>query len=135
MTNAMISPSVGIVWGVSDKGKLQLVTDLTPLAKAEPYGDCQTHPHGHYDVREGWRRLGSSGLVNRGLPAAIAWNEYEHFPRGRVVFNTISEQFTLYADRQLQAPPNLGQILAAFGLDPAKCDIRSDTHYRSVADF
>lgn len=36
-------PSVGIVWGVRDRaGPLVLVTDRTPLAEAEPYGDFLT---------------------------------------------------------------------------------------------
>ena len=131
----MISPSVGIVWGVSDKGRLQLVTDLTPLAEAEPYGEFLTHPRGHYDVWEGWRRLGPAALAKRGLPDAIAWNEYEHFPRGRVVFNIETKRFTLYVDRRLQGPPALDQILGAFGLDPVHCDVRSDPHYRATTDL
>ena len=131
----MTSPSVGIVWGVSDKGRLQLVTDLTTLAEAETYGEFLTHPRGHYDVWEGWRRLGPAGLAKRGLPAAIAWNEYEHFPRGRVVFSTDTKRFTLYVDRRLQGPPALDQILRAFGLDPVQCDVRSDPHYCATTDL
>ncbi len=124
-------PSVGIVWGIRDgAGPLLLVTDRTPLAEAEPYGDCLTHPGGHHEVWEGWRRLGPAGLARRGLPAAIAWHEYEHFPRGRVVLDTGTGRFTLYADRRLQAPGTLRRVLRAFGLDPARCAVRCDPHYR-----
>lgn len=131
-----IVPCVGIVWGVRDGcGPLQLVTDCTLLTAAETYGDCLTHPHGHHEVWEGWRRLGPAGLARRGLPPLIAWHEYEHFPRGRVVFDTEVDRFTLYADRNLQAPAILGRILYAFGLDLARCDVRSDPHYRSVRDL
>lgn len=49
-----------------------LVTDLTPLAEAEPYGAFLTHPRGHYEVWEGWRRLGPAGLARRGLPVLVA---------------------------------------------------------------
>ncbi len=125
-------PTVGIVWGVRDgAGPLLLVTDRTPLAEAEPYGDFLTHPGGHHDVWEGWRRLGPAGLAQRRLPSLIAWHEYEHFPRGRVVFDTTTRRFTLYADRKLQTPRVLREVLRVFGLDPARCAVRTDPHYRT----
>ncbi len=125
-------PSVGIVWGVQDgAAPLLLVTDRTFLVKAEPYGDFLTHPRGHHEVWEGWRRLGAGGLARRGLPTLIAWHEYEFFPRGRVVFDTTVSRFTLYADRKLQAPDVLRKVLCAFDLDPTRCAFRSDPHYRS----
>ncbi len=125
-------PSVGIVWGVQDRAApLLLVIDRTCLLEAEPYGDFLTHPRGHHEVWEGWRRLGAGGLARRGLPTLIAWHEYEHFPRGRVVFDTTVSRFTLYADRKLQVPDVLREVLCAFGLDPKRCAVRSDPHYRS----
>ena len=46
-----VATSIGIVWGlITDAERLQLVTDLTPLADAEPYGDFLTHPRGHAEV-------------------------------------------------------------------------------------
>jgi hypothetical protein len=129
---AAIPPSVGIVWGVREgTGQLQLVVDRTLLAAAEPYGDFLTHPRGHLEVWDSWRRLGPRGLAQRGLPALIAWHEYEQFPRGRVVFDKVSKRFTLYADRMLQGPRVLNNVLRAFGLDPAGCTVRSDPHYRT----
>ena len=130
--NAADRPGVGIVWGVRDRaGPLLLVTDRTPLAEAEPYGDFLTHPGGHHDVWEGWRRLGPVGLARRGLPAFIAWHEYEHFPRGRVVFDTTTDRFTFYADRKLQAPCVLREVMRVFGINPAQCAVRSDPHYQT----
>ena len=71
--DAAAMPSVGIVWGVRGGAEpLVLVTDCTPLAKAEPYSGFLTHPGGHHDVWEGWRRLGPAGLIRRGLPSLIA---------------------------------------------------------------
>ena len=125
---------VGVVWGVADGDKaLYLVTDLTPLAEAEPYGDCLTHPRGHYEIWETWRQLGPAKLVKNGLPALITWHEYEDFPRGRVVFDTVTGRFTLYADRKLQTPSVVSDIQQAFRLNPELCDVRSDPHYRSAA--
>ena len=129
-SDAAAMPSVGIVWGVRDGAEpLLLVTDCTLLAEAEPYGSFLTHPGGHHDVWEGWRRLGPAGLARRGLPTLIAWHEYEHFPRGRVVFDTTTRRFTFYADRKLQSPGVLREVLRAFGLDRARCAFRPDPHY------
>lgn len=131
-----IVPCVGIVWGVRDgRGPLRLVTDRTLLTAAETYGDCLTHPHGHHETWEGWRRLGPAGLARRGLPPLIAWHEYEHFPRGRVVFNVPKRRFILLADRRLRAPRTLPRVLHAFGLDLAHCAARFDPHYCSIHDL
>jgi hypothetical protein len=128
------SAAVGIVWDVRDgNGPPQLVIDGTSLIEAEPYGDFLTHARGHYEVWEGWRQLGPAGLIRRGLPPAIAWHEYEHFPRGRVVFNTRSRRFTLYADSKLQGRGTRLEVLGMFGLDPLFCDVQSDPHYRTSA--
>lgn len=133
---AAAAPCVGIVWGVRDgAGPVALVLDRTPLAEAEPYGDVLTHPRGHHEVWEGWRRLGPAGLVRRGLPAVIAWHEYEHFPRGRVVFGARTSRFTLYTDDRLRTPAVLPRVLRAFGLDAARCGACSDPHYRPVRDL
>ena len=126
-------PAVGIVWCVRDgNGPRQIVIDSTPLGKAEPYGDFLTHPRGHYEVWESWRRLGPAGLARRGLPTIIAWQEYENFPRGRVVFDTCSRRFTVYADPKLQTANTLYQILDALNLGLPLSDVRSDPHYRTT---
>ena len=127
-----IGSLIGIFWGVRDGlAALHIVTDTTLLAGAESYGDFLTHPGGHYEVWEAWRRLGPASLAARGLPRAIAWHEYEHFPRGRVVYHCPTARFTVYADRALQADTVMTRILDAFHLERAQCDIKSDAHYRS----
>jgi hypothetical protein len=108
-----------------------LVTDRTSLSSAEPYGDFLTHPAGHFEVWEAWRRLGRDGLRSRGLPAAIASTEYETFPRGRIVFHGPTQTFWIYADRRLQVPAIIGEIKAAFGLIAAAAVVKSDSHYRT----
>ena len=123
---------LGIFWGVREgPTPVRLAIDTTPLAEGERYGDFLTHPGGHYEVWEAWRHLGPAGLAARGLPRAIAWHEYEHFPRGRVVYHCPTARFIVYADRALQADAVMTRILDAFRLERAQCDIRSDAHYRS----
>lgn len=126
-------PSVGIFWGVPDEGRTVLVTDRTTLAQAEVYGDCLTHPHGHHEVWEAWRRLGGTALRRRGLPPTIATHEYEAFPRGRVVYMRGPALFTLYADRRLQRPETVAELVRLFGLTGQDHKVCSDAHYRTLA--
>ncbi|KQP08235.1 hypothetical protein ASF28_12360 [Methylobacterium sp. Leaf99] len=127
------APCVGIFWGVLDSGRTVLVTDRTTLVEAEPYGDCLTHPRGHHEVWEAWRRLGATALRRRGLPPAIAGHEYEAFPRGRVVYMRGPVLFTLYADRRLQRPDTIALLVRLFGLTGEHHAVRSDAHYRTLA--
>lgn len=130
---AATEPSVGIFWGVPDNGRTVLITDRTTLAQAEGYGDCLTHPRGHHEVWEAWRRLGGTALRRRGLPPAIASHEYEVFPRGRVVYMRGPVLFTLYADRRLQRPATITELVRVFGLTEQDHAVRSDAHYRTPA--
>jgi len=123
-------PSVGIFWGVRDGRKLNLVTDHTPLSQAEAYGDALTHPRGHSEVWDAWQRLGPAGAARLGLPAAVSCSEYDEHPRGRIVYDTITKTFILYADRRLQTSAFLVRIIAAFCLPVARTVVRSDSHYR-----
>lgn len=125
-------PSVGIFWGVPEGGRTVLVTDRTPLSEAETYGDCLTHPRGHHEVWEAWRRLGATALRRRGLPPVIASHEYEVFPRGRVVFMRGHGLFTLYADRRLQRPETIAELVELFALAGQRHAMRSDAHYRTL---
>ena len=132
-SKAVTEPSVGIFWGVPDSGRTVLVTDRTTLAEAEAYGDCLTHPRGHHEVWEAWRRLGATALRRRGLPPAIAGHEYEAFPRGRVVYMRGPALFTLYADQRLQRTETIADLVRLFGLSGQDHAVRSDAHYRTLA--
>lgn len=130
---AATAPSVGIFWGVPDGGQTVLITVRTTLAQAEAYGDCLTHPSGHHEVWEAWRKLGVTTLRRRGLPPAIAGHEYETLPRGRVVYMRTPTLFTLYADRRLQLPETIAELVRLFGLAGERHAVRSDAHYRTLA--
>ncbi|MGP6433916.1 hypothetical protein, partial [Pseudomonas paraglycinae] len=70
-------------------------------------------------------------LRRRGLPSAIAGHEYEAFPRGRVVYMREPALFTLYADRRLQRPETIVELVRLFGLVGQRHAVRSDAHYRT----
>jgi hypothetical protein len=72
---------VGPCWLVCDDSeKVRLIAHRCALADAEEYGDCLTCPHGHYDLREGWR----IGSAPDGLTNIVRHAEYEEWPRGRL---------------------------------------------------
>jgi hypothetical protein len=124
--------SVGIFWGVpGSKQSWTLLTDATPLAEAEPYGDFLTHPRGHYDVWDKWQKLNATEFAKQAIPQAVAYHEYEDFPRGRIVYQIKLGQFTIYADRRLQHPGVLTEIANCFALSPGTYVVRSDAHYRT----
>ncbi len=126
-----LEPHLGIFWCVPNGGGFILLIDKVPLAEAEVYGDCLTHPRGHYEVWESWRRLGTRQRARRKPPSAVMIHEYEHFPRGRIVADGAGQCFTILADRKLHRPPFPAMIVDAFGLDPAFCILRADAHYRT----
>ncbi len=123
-------PHVGFFWFVPETGVWHLVADRIPLAEAEPYGDCRTHPGGHYDL---WTELagkGQSWLKANGFPTLIASSEYEAHPRGRVVYDTVSKGFVIYLDPRISAPRFRACLVAAFGLTGRRLAFRRDAHYQ-----
>ena len=120
------APAVGIFWRV---GRV-LVVDRSTLDEAEVYGDCLTHPAGHYDRWQDWQAQGVEQLVTAGYPTEISWTEYDEWPRGRIVYETTARRYVIYADRRLQTADTIDALKAAFGLTQAEVMIRSDAHYR-----
>lgn len=123
--------SVGIFWFVrAADGTLHLLVHTVPLSEAEPYGDCLTSPHGHYDVWTEWAR--GRGSVPSGLRPMIAVTEYEAWPRGRVVFDRVQDRFTVFADDRILRRGLVARVRDAFGLPPERTLSRWDSHYRST---
>ena len=120
--------AVGIFWRVDGV----LVVDRSTLDEAEPYGDCLTHAAGHYERWQEWQALGVARLAALGFPGRIVSTEYDQWPRGRIVYQTATQCFVLYADRRLQRPIIIEALKNAFGLNDAKVKVivRSDSHYR-----
>ena len=107
-----------------------LVTDATPLAEAEPYGDCLTHSRSHYEVWERWKALPATERVRLVIPDIILMHEYEEFPCGRIVYSKPEAAFWVYADRRLQGTKRVAKIIRRFGLDGERWKVCSDAHYR-----
>ena len=107
---------VGIFWLVHGK----LLLDSTLLSEAAPYGDHRDHPRSHIDVWEQFQRLGK----------APRESEYEEFPRGRVIYDSASATFTLFADKCiLERKDLIAQIKDALHL-PKQTALDTDPHYR-----
>jgi hypothetical protein len=124
--------ALGIFWGIPNSDRSWcILTDKTSLADAEPYGDFLTHPRGHYDVWSEWQKLNETELSKRAIPQTVAYHEYEDFPRGRIVYHVKARQFIIYADRRLQRPDVLTEIVSLFATSPGTFVVRSDAHYRT----
>lgn len=124
-------PAVGIFWRVGPPARSKLVAHAVALSEAEEYGDFLTHPSGHYEVWESWRAAGAKSIKDMGLPVEVAITEYEAHPRGRVVYNRLTQQYTVYADRRLQGAKTVQEIAELFGIADCTFNVRSDSHYRS----
>jgi len=113
-------PMVGIFWLLGNR----LIVDTSPLSEAEPYGDCLGHEesHDHY-----WS-------VQQGLGNVPQDVEYYEHPRGRVVYNTKTKRFALYADRCILKQQSLvGRIMGAMCLPSSQTDVGTDGpggHYK-----
>jgi hypothetical protein len=109
-------PQVGIFWLVDGK----LLIDRAPVTGAEPYGDFLTHAAGH---DKAWERFQSTGIAPRDM-------EYDEPPRGRVMYNAKTGQFTLLADACILKRKDLiAQIKKDLHLRK-KTTLGTDSHYR-----
>jgi hypothetical protein len=84
---APTTPAVGIFWRVNGV----LVLDRSTLDEGEPYGDCITHGAGHYERWREWQAMGIARLGAIGYPNLILSSEYDQWPRGRIVYETLAQ--------------------------------------------
>jgi hypothetical protein len=124
--------SVGVFWGIpAPDHSWMILVDATSLAEAEPCGEFLTHARGDYEVWNRWQRTRTVPLTDRSILQAIVDNEYEFFARGRIVYNTVTGVFILYADRRLQRETTIARIASEFGWVLGTFVVRSDADYRS----
>lgn len=116
-TNSATTPSVGIFFGAMLNGVPVILHDATPLAEAEDYDLCKTHPRGHLEAWEASRA------------ALLLHDEYDDYPRGRIVHDTRHSHFIVYLDRSLDVPEFRRAILLCFALPERDAVFRYDAHY------
>ena len=130
-TGAIAHPNsfVGIFWAIPTKGATAILLDhQCSLKDAEAYGCMLTCPHGHHEVWEQWRR--SKGSRPATVASRLAASEYEEWPRGRIVYDSESGRFIIYADAQiLRRLTLLTAIHERFGLPPGRTEAKLDNHY------
>ena len=120
---------VGVYWFVrDDSGTVLLIAHRCALSEAEEYGDFLTCPHGHYDLWETWR---GGGETDR-LRGTLRDCEYEEWPRGRVVFNTVNGQFIVHGDAQVFKYELQQGVTEHFGIPAGRVVFMRDEHYRST---
>jgi len=124
--------AVGIFWALQPPQSATILIDhRCMLHIAESYGDMLTCPHGHYDLWEEWRK--NAGEIPAAARTLVGGCEYEDWPRGRVVFDTVTRRFTCYADMKiLRRADLLAIIYDTFGLPAARTEAKWDSHYRST---
>jgi hypothetical protein len=110
------APEVGIFWVVD--GKPLVFGD--PLNDAEQCGEFKNYEEDHIHL---WKFLQRNGIVPPD-------SEYEDYPRGRVVYNTKTGSFMLFADRCiLKDEPMVEHLLDELHL-PSTTKTESDPHYK-----
>jgi hypothetical protein len=109
-------PRLGIFWLVGGK----LVLASTPLDDCELYGEVLNEPRSHVDY---WVQLQANETVPRDM-------EYEEAPRGRIVYNVKTKQFTLMADRCILARHDMVKRLLSELHLPKSTKLDTDYHYR-----
>lgn len=110
-------------------GARHLLTAECDLTEAEPYGACLTFGPGHYEIWKEWRRRGPPNVA---LAEVVRDDEYEEWPRGRVVFDEAANRFMLYADRRITAEGLADEVARHFGLPSERVVVQHDLHYQST---
>jgi hypothetical protein len=105
---------VGIFWEV--RGAL-IIDGIYP-DEAEQWAQFRNYPRGHEELWSKYQRI---------VPADT---EYHQFPRGRVLYDTVSDRFLLYADNCILRKKRLvEQIFRKLRL-PLDTKVSPDDHYR-----
>ncbi len=108
---------VGIFWIVAG----DVIADAVPLSRARAYGAALEHG-GHWEY---WDKV----VPVTHEQMLLKTEEYDHYPRGRVVYFPDRHRVVVYADRCLWTAQNQTKIQEAFCL-PRAFRFTADGHYR-----
>src|ERR1035441_3986093 len=110
------TPMVGIFWMVGRR----IIIDTKPLSEAGKYGEFKIYDGDHVTY---WSELEKRGQVPQD-------SDYEEHPRGRVNYNTRTNQFTFLADRCILQEQNVVKKLMSVMHLPNDTALLTDGHYR-----
>lgn len=118
------SPQVGIFWFVQEpEAPPRLIGRGVAVCNGEPYGHYVNYPGEH--SRE-WPELKSH------MSSFFDDDGHKDWPRGRILYNTATQAFEVYLNKQLQTPAFEAEIRASFNLPEATTSFASDAHYSQV---
>jgi hypothetical protein len=108
---------VGIFWIVHG----EVITDAVPLSRGYQYGAALEHG-GHWEYWEKFVPVTHEQVL-------LKTSEYDHYPRGRVVYFPQRRRFVVYADRCLWTSRHQAGVQEAFQLLYLP-RFTADDHYR-----
>jgi hypothetical protein len=115
--DSVSEPEVGIVFMLRDS----VYCAGKPISQVAVYACCKDFATSHVEF---WQQLLRRGRV----PAHV---EYDEVPRGRVVFHTNTERFSLLLDPCIQQRCEIvTTIMRDLHLPIDRCDVKGDAHYR-----
>lgn len=111
------SMKVGIFFKIEN----EFLVDSVSVDNGEPYGESITYG-GHYEYHQNF-------VPTKPLERRFKVRDYDFSPRGRVVFNTVSNIFIIYVDPCLKSD-DINCLINLFELDGQDVEIAGDEHYR-----
>jgi hypothetical protein len=115
-----VTGDVGIFW--VDQG--QLITAAVPVADGVDDGWFVNGPYDHHPY---WETVQRAHMQLWGV-------EYDHVPRGRVLFNKAEHRYDVYLDKVLCTNTIKRMILEHFHLPRRQTVFRTDVHYTTDPD-
>ena len=118
------APLVGIFWVDLIKKKIELaLAEPAESIELKPGSEFITSPHGHCAI---WGQFKRNNL----LPEKWKDQEYEHVPRGRVLFDRKKKRFKVFSSQKLSESLWFQEaIIKEFNLQFSKTAFFGDEHY------
>ena len=102
------------------KVKNEFLIDSVEVEDGEPYGDSITYD-GHFEYHE-------KVVPTKPLERRFKVRDYDFYPRGRVVFNTVTNFSRIYVDPCLILD-DINRLVKLFELEGQQVETAGDEHY------